>query len=232
MTNHLGDIASNSWRRKGAGRSSNLWFLILVLLLSGALFVSCQPVAGETMPSQPHTETSPAGATPTGSSRLIYEHPSEVDNSKLPTTPTDKINVTGNAPEVDIAWYRLTIDGLVESPLSLTYDELKEYPAVTEVVLLICQYWFADNAEWTGVPVTTLLTEAGIKPGASEIVFHAMDGYITRLPLEVAQRDGVFLAYMVNGETLPAEHGYPLRLVVKGEFGSDWIKWIERIEVK
>ena len=119
----------------------------------------------------------------------------------------------------------------METPLSLTYDAILAYPTYTEVVLLICPGVFADNAEWTGVPVSTILEEANIKPEASEVTFYAIDGYRVVKPLEVVQQEGVFLAHTVNGEILPAEHGYPLRLVVKGEYGSNWIKWLERIEV-
>jgi len=59
-----------------------------------------------------------------------------------------------------------------------------------------------------------------------------MDKYRVILPLEVVQREGVFLAHTVNGLVLPEDHGFPLRLVVRGNYGHDWIKWVERIEVR
>jgi DMSO/TMAO reductase YedYZ molybdopterin-dependent catalytic subunit len=158
--------------------------------------------------------------------------PSEVDNSELPVTPTEDIHTTGVPPEVDIEQYRLTIGGLVDKEVSLDYDTILAYPTVTDVVLLICPGFFVDNAEWTGVPVTTLLGEAGIKPEAKQVVFHAIGSYNIVLPLEEVQGDGVFLAHTVNGEILPKEHGFPLRLVVTGEYGSYWVKWVERIEVR
>ena len=154
------------------------------------------------------------------------------DNSGLPVTPLEELHITGAAPEVNIEDYRLVVDGLVETPLSLTYEAILEYPTVTEVVLLICPGFFTDNAEWTGVPVTTLQAEAGIKPEASEVTFYALGSeYTVVLPLDVVQQDGVFLAHTVNGQVLPAEHGYPLRLVVRGNNGHDWIKWAKRIEL-
>jgi DMSO/TMAO reductase YedYZ molybdopterin-dependent catalytic subunit len=156
----------------------------------------------------------------------------EFDNSNLPVTPVEELNTTGVAPEVNIEDYRLVVDGLVETSLSLTYEAILAYPTVTEVVLLICPGFFTDNAEWTGVPVTTLLAEAGIKAEASKVTFHALGtGYQIALPLDVVRQDGVFLAHTVNGQVLPAEHGYPLRLVVRGNYGHDWVKWVERIEV-
>jgi DMSO/TMAO reductase YedYZ molybdopterin-dependent catalytic subunit len=142
------------------------------------------------------------------------------------------LHPTGKQPEINITEYRLIIDGLVENPLSLTYKDIMEYPTVTDVVLLICPDTFADNAEWTGVPVITLLNEADIKAEASEVVFYAVDGYKQELYLDTVQQEGVFLAHTVNGELLPPEHGYPLRLVVKGEYGLFWVKWLERIEIK
>ena len=154
------------------------------------------------------------------------------DNSTLPVTPVEELHITGAAPEVNIDDYRLVVDGLVETPLSRTYEVILDYPSVTEVVLLVCPGFFTDNAEWTGVPVTTILAEAGIKPEASEVTFHALGSeYKVVLPLNVVQQDGVFLAHTVNGLVLPANHGYPLRLVVKGNYGYDWIKWVKRIEI-
>jgi len=184
------------------------------------------PESGGQIPSEPATEE-----PTTDLSYLISANPAEVDNSGLPITPVEALNITGHAQEVDIEEYRLRVDGLVENPLSLAYEDIVAYPAVTEVVLLICQGFFVDNAEWSGIPVSIILAEAGIKPEAKKVSFHALDGYTTTLDLDVAQREGVFLAHTVNGQVLPREHGYPLRLVVKGQYGSDWVKWVERIKV-
>jgi DMSO/TMAO reductase YedYZ molybdopterin-dependent catalytic subunit len=195
---------------------------VIMLCLAASLAAACMaPAEGQT-PGQP----------PVDLSYLAGSNPANVDNSDLPITPTDQIHITGRAQEVDIAQYRLTVDGLVGNPLSLTYEDILAYPAVTEVVLLICPGYFVDNAEWSGVPLTALLAEAGVKPEASRVSFRSLDGYRVELPLADVQREGVFLAYKVNGEVLPAEHGYPLRLVLRGDYGGDWVKWVERIEVK
>ncbi len=190
---------------------------------------SLQPL--EQTPRPPDIEEPVTEQRPDNSSPLVLRDPAKMDNSTIPITPVEELNITGLAPEVDIAEYRLTIDGLVETQLALTYEALMGYPTVTEVVLLICPDAFADNAKWTGVPVTTLLVETGVKPQASQVAFHALDGYCQVLTLEEVQREGVFLAHTVNGQTLPIEHGYPLRLVVKGKYGNEWVKWVERIEV-
>jgi sulfoxide reductase catalytic subunit YedY len=158
--------------------------------------------------------------------------PARVDNSGFPITPIEGLGVTGNPPDVDIATYSLSVDGLVDSPLALTYQDLMSQPTVTRVVLLICPGFFAGNCEWTGVPLTSLLWKAGIKPGASQVVVHAMDKYSQAFSLDDIVSYDIFLAHTVDGQTLPAEHGYPARLVVKGKYGAYWVKWVDRIEVK
>jgi len=212
--------------------NGRIWLLVSVILLSVILISSCQSASVEPELRSP-TVQKPPEKSAEDLSYLVQMDPAEVDNSDLPVTPVEKLHDTGLVPEgVDIKQYRLTIDGKVENPLALTYEDVLSYPAVTEVVLLICPGFFVDNAEWTGVPVATLLAEAGIKPEATDVTFHDLGGgYRKTLPLEVALQDGVFLAHMVNGQVLPAEHGYPLRLVAQGRYGSDWVKWVSRIAV-
>ena len=195
---------------------------LLLLLASGCGSASLTP-------SPNATTATPIPEEEWGS--IIGQHPSEVDNSLLPITPIEDLNHTGRPVEVDVDEYRLVIDGLVERPLSLTYEELLSRPQVSEVVLLICPGFFWDNAQWTGTPLAPLLEEAGLQEGAKNVRFHALDGYQSSLSLEEALAEGVFLAYQVNGETLPLEHGFPLRLVARHQFGGRWVKWLERIEV-
>ncbi len=182
----------------------------------------------------PTPSPTPSTATPISeeqSGSILYKYPSDVDNTLLPITPLEDLHSTGRPVEVAIDEYRLVIDGVVEQPLSLTYEELLSRPQVSEVVLLICPGVFWDNAQWTGTPLAPLLEEAGLREGAKKVRFHALDGYQSRLSLEEALADGVFLAYQVNGETLPLEHGFPLRLVARHQYGGKWVKWLERIEV-
>jgi DMSO/TMAO reductase YedYZ molybdopterin-dependent catalytic subunit len=166
-------------------------------------------------------------------SYLKDSDPATVDNSKLPITPTERLSLTGKPPkEVDISKYRLTVSGNVQNTLDLTYDEIKSFPSVTEVTLLICHGSHVDNARWTGVPVSYLLDKAGVLPGAGEVTFIAMDRYSRTLPLDIAKRDGTFAAYLVNGEPIPLKHGYPVRLVVRGLAGENWVKWLRQVDVK
>ena len=195
---------------------------LLVLLVAGC----------ESVPSVPSPTAVMGTAIPEEEwGSIIQTHPSQVDNTLLPITPIEDLNRTGRPVEVDIDEYRLVIDGLVEQPLSLTYQELLSRPQVSEVVLLICPGFFWDNAQWTGTPLAPLLEEAGLREGAKKVRFHALDGYQRSLSLEEALAGGVFLAYQVNGEALPLEHGFPLRLVARHQYGGKWVKWLERIEV-
>ena len=217
-------------------RASPTAILVMVLLL-----FSCSPLPFSLNHSAPGpiepTPTSTGVEEPPVSQRhddllhLVGSDPASVDNSRLSVTPVGELHVTGSAPDVDISNYRLAVDGLVDTPLTLTYEALMTCPAVTDVVLLICPGVFADNAEWTGVPVATLLAEAGLKPGAGRVTFYALDGYRQTLSLEEVQRQGVFLAHTVDGQILPRDHGYPLRLVLKGKDGGSWLKWVTRVEV-
>jgi DMSO/TMAO reductase YedYZ molybdopterin-dependent catalytic subunit len=210
--------------------------VLLILVL-----VSCSPVAaGESLESpaalaqpSPPQATAPPVEEPRDVPFGIEEmHPAEVDNSTLPITPVEGLHRTGQPQEYDIETYRLVVDGLVDNPLSLSYEDLLHRAEVTETVLLICPGFFWDNATWTGTPLSLILEEAGVSPDATRVRFVAGDGYEQTLSLEQALADGVFLAYEVDGETLPVEHGYPLRLVARYQYGSKWVKWLERIEVE
>jgi DMSO/TMAO reductase YedYZ molybdopterin-dependent catalytic subunit len=160
-------------------------------------------------------------------------------------------------PLVDPTSWRLSIRGLVHTELSLTLDDLAARPRVTQPVMMECagngrarlspraisQPWLLEavgNAEWTGTPLRLLLEEAGLADGAVEVVFTGLDrgveggveqSYERSLPLAEAQRDEVLLAYAVNGQPLPPQHGYPLRLLVPGWYGMTSVKWLTSITV-
>jgi DMSO/TMAO reductase YedYZ molybdopterin-dependent catalytic subunit len=160
-------------------------------------------------------------------------------------------------PRVDAADWRLDIGGLVERPLSLRLDELKARPARTLAVTLECagngralleprslsQPWLLEavgNSEWTGTPLAPLLREAGLAPDAVDVVFTGLDRgiqggvehlYERSLTVDDALQDDVLLAYAVNGEPLPPQHGYPLRLLVPGWYGMTHVKWLRTITV-
>ena len=160
-------------------------------------------------------------------------------------------------PCVDPAAFRLTVDGDVARRLSLTLDEIRHRPSRAVTVTMECagngrarlqprplsQPWLMEavgTAEWTGVPLASVLEEAGVHDGARDVVFRGLDhgieggeeqDYARSLPLPEARRDEVLLAYEINGQPLPPQHGFPLRLVVPGWYGMTNVKWLTGITV-
>jgi sulfane dehydrogenase subunit SoxC len=158
-------------------------------------------------------------------------------------------------PVVDPGDWRLAVGGLVSRELSLSLDELRSRPSETLAVTLECagngrarlsprpvsQPWLLEavgTAEWTGTPLRGLLDEAGVDDRAVEVLFTALDRGVEggeeqqferSLPLAEAHRDEVLLAYAMNGQPLPPQHGFPLRLVVPGWYVMTSVKWLERI---
>jgi len=99
-------------------------------------------------------------------------------------------------------------------------------------VEIACPDVIDETDQWTGVPLSTLLNTAGLMPESNEVVLTGADGYYIVLPLETVLDKGVFLAYQINGQALSEDRGYPLRLVVTGMDGGDWLRWVTNIEVK
>jgi DMSO/TMAO reductase YedYZ molybdopterin-dependent catalytic subunit len=161
-----------------------------------------------------------------------------LNNLALEVTPTkDFYVVSKNAfdPEVDAERWRLEITGLVESPLTLSYDEVKSLPAVEQYATLCCISNevggdLIGNALWRGVRLKDLFERAGLKPGVVDVALHASDGYTDSISLARAVQDGTLLVYEMNGEPLKPEHGYPLRLLVPGIYGMKNVKWITGLE--
>jgi sulfane dehydrogenase subunit SoxC len=156
-------------------------------------------------------------------------------------------------PAVDPAAWRLRVAG--ERELSLSLEDLRSRPAVTRAVTMECagngralfephvvsQPWLLEavgTAEWTGVAVRDVLEEADVPAAAVEVLFTGLDRGVEGGVEQAYQRsltlgdasDGPLLAYAVNGEPLPPQHGFPLRLVVPGWYGMTSVKWLAAVE--
>jgi DMSO/TMAO reductase YedYZ molybdopterin-dependent catalytic subunit len=138
----------------------------------------------------------------------------------------------GQTTPTDIDNYLLYINGLVNNPQTLTYAQILALPYITQTVEIACPDVIDETDQWTGVPLSTLLNTAGLMPESNEVVLTGADGYYIVLPLETVLDKGVFLAYQINGQALSEDRGYPLRLVVTGMDGGDWLRWVTNIEVK
>lgn len=179
-------------------------------------------------------------------------------------TPTEHFYVRSHfpVPEIKLTDYRLTVSGHVEKPLALSLADLQEMDVVTRPLTMECAgngrvhlvpavrglQWDSGavgTADWTGVPLASVLKRAGVKPGAVEVLLVGADqGAISSdpptpgvipfdrsIPLEKAYKPEVLLAFRMNGEALTPAHGYPLRAVVGGWYGMASIKWLTRIIV-
>jgi DMSO/TMAO reductase YedYZ molybdopterin-dependent catalytic subunit len=175
--------------------------------------------------------------------------------------PTARFYVRNNfpIPSLDAAGFRLRVSGLVERPLTLSLRDLQNMRSQTDVVTLECagngrtsfdppvpgerwQYGAVSTAEWTGVPLVEILDRAGVRSSALEVRFRGADGgevdkrrgkihFERSLTLDQARESDAVLAWAMNSEPLPIQHGYPLRLVVPGWYGVASVKWLTEIEV-
>ena len=132
--------------------------------------------------------------------------------------------------------WKLKVSGLVERPLSFSYEELLNLPVVEKIVTIQCignkvGGGLIGNALWKGVRLKDILEMAGVKRGVREVVFHAVDGYAESLPLDYALREEVFLAYEMNGKPLPSKHGAPVRLIIPNRYGLKHVKWLSAVEL-
>ncbi|MDB5100361.1 MAG: putative Sulfite:cytochrome c oxidoreductase, subunit [Cyanobacteria bacterium RYN_339] len=188
---------------------------------------------------------------------LDLETPVEAFRTDL--TPNEAFFVRSHhdEPTVDARAWRLRVEGLVGHKLSLSLADLKKLPRHELTAVLQCagngrgafrpgvpgvawQVGGVGNARWAGVRLADVLARAGLKPGAAHVGLHGVDApvlpttpkFARSIPLPKALHPDTLLAYEMNGAPLPRLHGFPLRVVVPGWVGDDWIKWLERIEVR
>ncbi len=186
-------------------------------------------------------------------------HGMPVEALHYPITPVGLhyLLIHYDIPVIDPAIWRLRLDGLVRKPIQYSLEELRRLSSTTRAVTMECagngralleprpasQPWLLEavgTGEWTGVPLATVLSEAGVAYGAVDVVFTGADrgieggteqNYQRSLPAQQAMSTDAILAYELNGQPLPVQHGFPLRLVVPGWYGMTNVKWLNRITV-
>ena len=174
-------------------------------------------------------------------------------------TPNDKFYIRSHfpAPRLQAETWRMRVFGHVRHELSLGLTDLLDMPAQTITVTLECagngrslfnppiegEQWAlgaTGTAEWTGVPLAAVLEHAGVEPAARELIFRGADAaepgqnpsrFERSLSLTDAHDAGVLLAYAMNGEPLPRQHGFPVRAIVPGWYAVASVKWLSEIEV-
>jgi DMSO/TMAO reductase YedYZ molybdopterin-dependent catalytic subunit len=178
-------------------------------------------------------------------------------------TPTESFYVRTHfpIPKIEKRDWRLRVEGEVERPYELRYDDLLKMKSRTMVATLECagnnrnflepkvkgvqwELGAVGTAEWSGVPLSILLDRAEVKPEACEVILEGVDGgelqepkrpfgnvhFARSIPLAKARED-VLLAYQMNGNELPRQHGFPVRAIVPGWYAMASIKWLRRIIV-
>ena len=174
---------------------------------------------------------------PKGTKResLAHKNPANLDARNLDITPLKDFQTMGTTDnKVDVEKWRLAVSGRVKKPIALTYSQVQALPATEKRVLLICPGFFANHGLWRGIRVEELFELAEAEKNSTTVTFISQEGTYERtqeLSMEEILGGKVFLAYGVNGEPLPQKHGFPLRVVAEGHYGSDWIKYVSRVKV-
>ncbi len=127
--------------------------------------------------------------------------------------------------------WRLTIDGLVARPTSFSLADLQRFPARSQVTMHVCEEGWSFIAEWTGVPLSYMLSLVGVRPQAKYVVFFPFDNSWDSLDMPDAWHPQTLLAYAMNGQQLPTPHGAPVRLRVPRQLGYKSIKYLSSITV-
>jgi DMSO/TMAO reductase YedYZ molybdopterin-dependent catalytic subunit len=219
--------------------SANIFRFILPALTL-ALAVACTPATPVTQvvqgtPTNTPTPTLTPTATPLTLNAcdlppIVVPTPAEMPGYAQ-IDPSTGLHVTGTAPEIDLETYRLEVTGLVDNPLSLSYDDLRCMPKVEAKVTIVCPSLFSDTTTFAGVPLSYVLELAGIQAGAANLQMFAGDGYSTTIALDVVLTGDNFIAYEWKGEPLPILHGFPVRMVFPDLTGARWVKWLVKLEV-
>jgi DMSO/TMAO reductase YedYZ molybdopterin-dependent catalytic subunit len=142
------------------------------------------------------------------------------------------LHMTGDYQVIDVITWTLEITGAVETPLILTYDDLRCMPKIEQRCVLNCPGFFQDEATWAGASLQHILDLAGVKPTLEGIYLYSVDGYRTFVTAAGLEAGDGFLAYEWEGEPVPILHGFPVRAVFPALDGNKWSKWLVKIEVK
>ena len=156
-------------------------------------------------------------------------------------TPNDKfyrVDISLVTPRVEVEGWSLTIDGMVDKPLQLTYDDLLKMPMIERNITLTCVSNevggpYVSTSKWLGVPFAEIIKRVGVQQGVDQVYSYSSDsGYTCSTPYQAVSdgRDAMIVVAM-NGEPLPDAHGFPARMLVPGLFGFvSATKWLRRIE--
>jgi DMSO/TMAO reductase YedYZ molybdopterin-dependent catalytic subunit len=157
----------------------------------------------------------------------------EFQGVKLTSISAQRNNALKGTQNLNGNTYTLTIDGMVNHPLTLTYADLQAYPQISQLETLNCVEGWSFTAKWTGPSLSAIFADAGVQPGAVIAIFYTADvpvGY-TSLDLSYIDNNNIIIALKDNDITLTPDRGWPFQVVANGKYGYKWAKWVTRIEL-
>jgi len=199
----------------------------IVFILMGLLLLS--GCAAKTPPVQ--EPTVPDGISAATMERYRDGEWMEYNGEKLDPAVGPRDNSIKGIQQVDIETYSLTVDGLADAPQTYTYDDVLAMPSEERLIRLYCVEGWNANIVWQGIAMESLIAASKPQAEVNTIIFHAVDGYTTSLPLQEILDGNLILAYNANGIALPPEMGYPFIFVAEDKWGYKWARWVSRIEL-
>ena len=244
------------------GRPSRRQLLQMGAAVGGSLLAGQKALALETDPRKLGEPLGPYGERSPFEKAVRWRRESKTPETGSSFTPLhDSVGTVtpsslhyerhhAGIPTIDPARHRLVVHGLVDRPLSLSMAEIRRLPSLTRILALECggnsgsewaattgadvqrSYGLLSGSEWTGVPLSLLLAEAGVQPRASWVIAEGADAcrMMRSIPLAKA-RENSLLAYGQNGEAMRPAQGYPLRLINPGWEGNTNVKWLHSLKV-
>lgn len=194
-----------------------LWVPVVSFIVSAAFLISSCGTGSAAGPASPGEEV----------------EATEYLGKRLTPIEEQGNNALRGTKIIDRDTYILTVDGLVDNPLSITYDKLLEYPQESWLMDLNCVEGWDFTAKWTGPQLNSIFNDAGVQPGAKIAIFYTADveeGY-SSLDLDYIRDNNIIIALKLNDITLPNDRGFPFQVVAKEKFGYKWAKWVTRIEL-
>ncbi len=191
--------------------------VLLSVILMAFLMSACSSVSESVAPAE----------------EVVKVEATEFQGTKLTPIKDQLNNALAGTQIIDRDTYILTVDGLVDSPLTLTYDQLLEYPQESWLMDLNCVEGWNFIAKWTGPQLNSIFNDAGVRPEAKIVIFYTADvpeGY-SSLDLDYIRDNNIIIAMKLNDVTLPYERGFPFQVVAKEKYGYKWAKWVTRIEL-
>ena len=197
------------------------WIAILALIL--LLLTGCSLQAVKVSPAKVDA------ASAATQQRYRENEIKEYKGARLDPAIGPRDNSISGIQQVDIDNYTLSIDGLVNQPVTLTYEQVRALDPYERLVTLYCVEGWDATVLWKGVLIDDLIRLADAKPEAVTVIFGSVDGYTTSLPLQTIREKRLILAYGANGLNLPPAMGYPFIVVAEDKLGYKWGRWVNSI---